>query len=294
MAGIPTFVYDEKNQFSPMLFEELTKRGMALAVVSREELFSAITANSPDLVVFNLSATPGVDHLSLIQEIRSIDEHLPIFVLTENSDVATAVSFMRAGSTDFMMLPAGMDDLEASLKRASQMYHLARKVFQVERKAAGKGDFLGIVGQSHKMQENFKLISTVAKSNATVMIQGESGTGKELVAKAIHVLSGRPKHKFVDLNCGAIPRELLENELFGHERGAYTGADRRYIGSFERANGGTIFLDEIGEMDPSLQVKILRVLQERSFQRVGGSEKVQVDVRVVAATNRDLQKEVEA
>lgn len=294
MAAIPTFVYDEKNQFSPMLFEELTKRGLALTVVSREELFSAITANSPDLVLFNLAATPGVDHLSLIQEIRSIDEHLPIFVLTENSDVATAVSFMRAGSTDFMMLPAGMDQLEASLKRASQMYHLARKVFQVERKAAGKGDFLGIVGQSYKMQENFKLISTVAKSNATVMIQGESGTGKELVAKAIHVLSGRPKHKFVDLNCGAIPRELLENELFGHERGSYTGADRRYIGSFERASGGTIFLDEIGEMDPSLQVKILRVLQERAFQRVGGSERVQVDVRVVAATNRDLQKEVEA
>src|SRR5262245_50389579 len=137
MASIPTFVYDEKNQFSPMLFEELTKRGLALSVVSREDLFPAIAANSPDLVLFNLSATPGVDHLSLIQEIRSIDEHLPIFVLTENSDVATAVSFMRAGSTDFMMLPAAMEELEISLKRASQMYHLARKVFQVERKSVG-------------------------------------------------------------------------------------------------------------------------------------------------------------
>src|SRR5262249_45648731 len=178
-------------------------------------------------------------------------------------------------------------------RRASQMYHLTRKVFQVERKATGKGDFLGIVGQSVKMQENFKLITTVAKSNATVLIQGESGTGKELVAKAIHVLSGRPKQKFVDLNCGVLHGELLENELFGHERGAYTGADRRSIGSFERANGGTIFLDEISEMDPSLQVKILRVLQERNFQRVGGSEKMHVDVRVVAATNRDLAKEVE-
>jgi len=293
MTAIPTFVFDEKNQFSPMLFEELAKRGFALQVVTKEEIFPAISSAPPEIVLFNLALTPGVDHLSLIQEIRSIDEHLPIFVLTENSDVATAVAFMRAGATDFMVLPAALDQLEASLKRAGQMYHLARKVFQVERKAAGKGDFLGIVGQSAKMQDNFKMISTVAKSNATVLIQGESGTGKELVAKAIHVMSGRPKHKFIDLNCGAIPRELLENELFGHERGAYTGADRRYIGSFERANGGTIFLDEISEMDPSLQVKILRVLQERSFQRVGGSEKVQVDVRVVAATNRDLQKEVE-
>ncbi|MCE9624685.1 MAG: sigma-54 dependent transcriptional regulator [Deltaproteobacteria bacterium] len=293
MGAIPTFVFDEKNQFSPMLFEELTKRGFALRVVGKDELFPALSSTPPDLVIFNLAATPGVDHLTMIQEIRSIDEHLPVFVLTESSDVATAVSFMRAGASDFMVLPASTEQFEASLKRASQMYHLARKVFQVERKAVGKGDFLGIVGQSGRMQENFKMISTVAKSNATVLIQGDSGTGKELVAKAIHVMSGRPKHKFIDLNCGAIPRELLENELFGHERGAYTGADRRYIGSFERANGGTIFLDEISEMDPSLQVKILRVLQERSFQRVGGSEKVHVDVRVVAATNRDLQKEVE-
>ncbi len=293
MGSIPTFVYDEKNQFSPMLFEELARRGFNLQAVGKEDLFPSLANHSPDLVLFNFNATPGVDHMSLVQEIRSIDEHLPIFVLAEHSDVSTAVGFMRAGATDFLVLPAGMDQLEASLKRASQMYHLARKVFQVERKAVGKGDFLGIVGQSNQMQDNFKMISTVAKSNATVLIQGESGTGKELIAKAIHVMSGRPKHKFIDLNCGAIPRELLENELFGHERGAYTGADRRYIGSFERANGGTIFLDEISEMDPSLQVKILRVLQERSFQRVGGSEKVHVDVRIVAATNRDLQKEVE-
>ncbi|HCU23427.1 MAG TPA: hypothetical protein DF383_00275 [Deltaproteobacteria bacterium] len=294
MTVIQTYVYDEKNQFSPLLFEELAKRGFGLRPLGRDEFLKTLAQDLPELVLFNLAVTPDVDHLSLIQEIRAIDEHLPIFVLTENSDVATAVEFMRAGSTHYTLLPAPLDQLEAGLKRSSQMYHLARKVFQAERKAAGKGDFLGIVGQSLKMQENFKMISTVAKSNATVLIQGESGTGKELVAKALHALSGRPKHKFVDLNCGAIPRELLENELFGHERGAYTGADRRYIGSFERADGGTIFLDEISEMDPSLQVKILRVLQERAFQRVGGSEKVRVDVRVVAATNRDLSKEVEA
>src|SRR5262249_9134401 len=140
-------------------------------------------------------------------------------------------------------------------------------------------------GSSVKMQENFKTIGNVAKSKATVIILGESGTGKELVAKAIHALSDRSKGKFIDINCGAIPKELLENELFGHERGAYTGADRRYIGSFERAQGGTLFLDEICEMDLSLQVKLLRVLQERSFSRVGGGEKIAIDVRVIAATN---------
>ncbi|MFO1518461.1 MAG: sigma-54 dependent transcriptional regulator [bacterium] len=134
----------------------------------------------------------------------------------------------------------------------------------------------------------------MAKSKATVLILGESGTGKELVAKAIHSLSDRSKNKFIDLNCGAIPKELLENELFGHEKGAYTSADRRYIGSFERANGGTLFLDEICEMDLPLQVKLLRVLQERSFLRIGGSEKIDIDVRIVAATNRNIQEEVHA
>ncbi len=293
MEAAQLLVYDEKNNFSAVLKEELTKRGFRLSVLGMDALLASLAQDSPDAVLMNFADIPGVDHLGMLQEIHSLEEHLPLFVLAPHSDVSTAVSFMRGGATDFMILPPDMEQLAASIRRASHVYHLTKKIYQAERKATHKGDFLGIVGQSPRMQENFKLISTVAKSNATVLIQGESGTGKELVAKATHVLSGRQKTRFVDLNCGAIPRELLENELFGHERGSYTGADRRYIGSFERANGGTIFLDEISEMDPSLQVKILRVLQERSFQRVGGSERVHVDVRVVAATNRDLNKEVE-
>jgi DNA-binding NtrC family response regulator len=292
METIQILMLDEKNQFSSSLLEELIHRGFVIRVLEMDELLATIPKTPPDAVLMNFSSTPTVEQLSVVQEIHSLDEHLPIFVLAPSSDVMTAVGIMKAGATDFYLLPTAMDQLDSSLRRASHFYHLARKVFQMERKDAGKGEFLGIIGQSPKMQENFRVISTVAKSNATVLIQGESGTGKELVAKAIHALSGRAKNKFIDLNCGAIPRELLENELFGHERGAYTGADRRYIGSFERADGGTIFLDEISEMDPSLQVKILRVLQERSFQRVGGSEKVQVDVRIVAATNKDLGEEV--
>jgi len=293
MDAINLYVYDEKNSHSHQVIDDLARRGFSVRVLETDELLSTISKSTPEAVLMNLSQSPAVDQLSLVQEIHSLDEHLPVFVLVPNSDVMTAVSFMKAGAQDYMVWPNSVDQLDASIRRASHVYTLTKKIFAAERKAANKGDFLGIVGQSPRMQENFKMISTVAKSNATVLIQGESGTGKELVAKALHALSGRPKNKFVDLNCGAIPRELLENELFGHERGSFTGADRRYIGSFERANGGTIFLDEISEMDPSLQVKILRVLQERAFQRVGGSDRIQVEVRVVAATNRDLNKEVE-
>ena len=155
-----------------------------------------------------------------------------------------------------------------------------------------QGGLGGMVGQSPSMQEIFNMVRMVAKSNATVLITGDSGTGKELVAKAIHDLSPRNKKKLLDINCGAIPRELLENELFGHERGAYTGADKRYLGSCERADGGTLFLDEISEMDPLLQVKLLRFLQERSFVRIGGNESISVNVRIIAATNRDIVKDV--
>ncbi|MDX1386863.1 MAG: sigma-54 dependent transcriptional regulator [bacterium] len=293
METFRLLAYDEKNKFSTALLEELVHRGFSLQALNMDELLSSVSKEPPDAVIFNFEGSPSVDKVAVLHEIRSLEEHLPLFVLAPSSDVSSAVQIMKAGATDFLLLPASLDDLEKSLRRSIQVFQLSRRIFRMEEKHNVKGDFFGIVGQSPKMQENFKTIAKVAKTNATVLIQGESGTGKELVAKALHLLSGRPKNKFIDLNCGAIPRELLENELFGHERGAFTGAERRYIGSFERANGGTIFLDEIGEMDPSLQVKILRVLQERSFQRVGGSERVMVDVRIVTATNRDLLKEVE-
>ncbi len=292
MKSIRVLAFDEKNQFSTEIFNELIQRGISLQVLSIDEMMSEVSKAPPDVVLFNFAVSPSIEHISVIQELHSIEEHLPIYALAPGSEVATAVQLMKAGASDFLMLPVDIDDLERKLRRSSQVYQLTRRIYRMEESPRTEGDFFGIVGQSPQMQDNFKTIVKVAKTNVTILVMGESGTGKELIAKALHSLSGRPKNKFIDLNCGAIPRELLENELFGHERGAYTGADRRYIGSFERANGGTIFLDEIGEMDPSLQVKILRVLQERSFQRVGGSEKVMVDVRIVTATNRDLALEV--
>lgn len=293
MNPIKILAYDEKNPFSSGLAEGLLAHGFQLQFLGMDELLSAVSKEPPEVILFNFNTAPTVEQITIIQEIRAVEDHLPIFVLAPHADVATAVSLMKAGASDFQLLPANLDQLEQNIRRASEVCQLARRVFREEDPSAARGDFFGIVGQSQKMQDNFKTIAKVAKTNVTILIQGESGTGKELVAKAIHLLSGRPKNKFIDLNCGAIPRELLENELFGHERGAYTGADRRYIGSFERANGGTIFLDEIGEMDPSLQVKILRVLQERCFNRVGGTDRVDVDVRVVTATNRNLAKDVE-
>ena len=285
--------YDEKNDHSSFILDTLKEESCQVVLSSLEHLPNVFTQEAADLVLINLAGNPSEALHEIIAEIKQIDEEIPIIFLTPHSEVREVVRLMKSGIYDFIALPVEKEMLVHTLEKAVHLYHLARKVFYLERERGWKGEFFGIVGNSIQMQENFKVISTVAKSHATVLILGESGTGKELVAKAIHMLSDRVKNKFIDLNCGAIPRELLENELFGHERGAYTGADKRYIGSFQRAHGGTLFLDEICEMDLGLQVKLLRVLQERSLMRVGGGEKIEVDVRIVAATNRHIQEEVE-
>ncbi len=290
--NIKVVFYDEKNEFSSWLLEVLQSEGCQVSSAKLNDLSQVFNQETADVVIFNLSGNPSEALCEAIAEIKQIDEEIPLFCLTPHCEVNEVVRLMKMGIYDLVLLPLEKERFINSLDRAIQLYRLSQRVFYLERQKNWKGDFFGIVGNSAQMQENFKTISTVAKSHATVIILGESGTGKELVAKAIHMLSDRSKNKFIDLNCGAIPKELLENELFGHERGSYTGADRRYIGSFQRAHGGTLFLDEICEMDLSLQVKLLRVLQERSLMRIGGTEKVAVDVRIVAATNRDIQEEV--
>lgn len=230
----------------------------------------------------------------LVEAIRSADDNLPVIVLTRSKSPESAVSTMKAGAYDYLFYPTDVERLRNSISNAIRLYDLTKRVFFLESQVGWTNSFEGIVGQSPQMQEIFGMIKMVSKSNATVLISGDSGTGKELVAQAIHNLSSRGKKRFLDINCGAIPRELLENELFGHEKGSYTGADKRYVGSCERADGGTLFLDEISEMDPQLQVKLLRFLQERSFMRVGGNELISVDVRIIAATNKHIAKEVSA
>lgn len=242
------------------------------------------------VIVFENPDSSGA--AKLVKGIVELNDNLPVVVLTRSKSPESAVGAMKAGAYDYLFYPGDVDKLQNVVQNAVRMYDLTKRVYFLESQfgiATGLGD---IIGQSPQMQEIFGMIRMVAKSNATVLVTGASGTGKELVAQAIHRMSDRGGKKFLDINCGAIPRELLENELFGHEKGAYTGADRRYLGSCERANGGTLFLDEICEMDPLLQVKLLRFLQERSFSRIGGNEQITVDVRIIAATNRDMAEEV--
>ncbi len=248
----------------------------------------------PDAIV--VLADEGIDAVhTLLEHVHAVDDHLPVMVVLPSGTVADAVMLMKHGAYDVVVWPVESAHLQRLLEHAVRMYHLTKRIFLLESQVGNgwRGKFDDLIGQSSKMQDVFQMIQTVAPSQATVLITGESGTGKELVARAMHRRSKRAKHPFMDLNCGAIPRELLENELFGHERGAFTGAERRYLGCCERAQGGTLFLDEICEMEPALQVKILRLLQERTFSRVGGTEKVSVDLRFIAATNRSIQQEVE-
>lgn len=228
-----------------------------------------------------------------LEEIKKFNEGLPVFVFAHDSDVSFAVGMLKSGVVDHYVRPLDSETFLKTLEREVRLYNLTKKVFIGGRIPFEGYVFENMIGRSRKMQDNFQMIAAVAKSNATVLITGESGVGKELVAKALHRLSERSKERFVDINCGAIPHDLLENELFGHEKGSFTGAHKRYIGSFEAAHKGTLFLDEISEMDVLLQVKLLRVLQERSFSRIGGNEKINIDVRIVAATNCVIQSSIE-
>ncbi len=245
-----------------------------------------------DCVVLLIENPDTQGTIELIDGLKGMDDNLPVLVLTRSKSAENAVAAMKAGAFDYLMMPVEMEKIHNVINNAIRLYTLIKRVYLLENQVNTQTALGSIIGQSPQMLEIFNMIRMVGKSNATVLIIGESGTGKELVAQAIHDFSLRKKNIFLDINCGAIPRELLENELFGHERGAYTGADKRYIGSCERAEGGTLFLDEISEMDPLLQVKLLRFLQERSFMRIGGNESISVDVRIVAATNRAIEDEV--
>lgn len=248
--------------------------------------------NDIDVMLLSFGRDGAEAGVSLLKRVKEQQEDLPIICLSRAANVEQVVGIMKEGAFDYFEMPPQISKLKLALANAVRNAQLTKKVMLLESQVGWQGKFDDLVGSSSGMLEIFQMIQTVAKSNATVLIMGESGTGKELVARAIHRHSDRASKKFIDINCGAIPRELLENELFGHERGAYTGADRQYIGSCERANGGTLFLDEVSEMDPALQVKILRVLQERTCTRVGGTEKIELDIRIIAATNKDLKSEV--
>jgi DNA-binding NtrC family response regulator len=263
-----------------------------IETVAAKDARQALVRSAPHCVLVAFADGTLRMQETVLEELTAYDDNLPFIAVARKAKLEDAVALMKAGAYDYFACPLNHVRLKHVVTNAIRLYGLTKKVFLLESSMGWRMGLEDMVGQSAGMQEVYQSVQMVAKSNATVLILGESGTGKELVARAIHRLSARGAHKMIDINCGAIPRELLENELFGHERGSFTGADRRYQGSCEVANGSTLFLDEISEMDPSLQVKMLRFLQERNFTRVGGNENISVDVRVIAATNRDLEKEV--
>ena len=253
---------------------------------SGEEALNLIETQHPAVVLTDL-VLPEMDGLTLLQKLKETGRPPIVLLVTGHGSVETAVEAMRHGAFDYLTKPVDATRLQVLLEKSIEQESLSREVNFLRHQLRQKGSFGQLVGQAKSMQEVYRWIELAATSTAPVLIYGESGTGKELVARTIHDLSNRRNKPFVAINCAAIPETLIESELFGHERGAFTGATERRLGCFELADSGTLFLDEIAEMDTSTQAKLLRVLQEGSFRRVGGGKgEVQVDVRVVAATNR--------
>jgi DNA-binding NtrC family response regulator len=246
---------------------------------------------SPEVVVTDLKM-PGLDGIELIQKIRDRDPEIVVVVMTAHGAVETAVKAMRQGAVDYITKPVNFDELSIVLTREIERKRLRAEATQLRERLSQRNRVSNMIGSSPAMQKVFDTVLQVAPSRASVLITGESGTGKELIAAAIHEHSPRAKGPFVKLHCAALAETLLESELFGHERGAFTGAVGRREGRFEQADKGTLFLDEIGEISPSTQVKLLRFLQEHEFERVGGNQTIKVDVRIVAATNRNLLERV--
>ncbi len=281
--------------------ERNTREGLRRAIQRDYDVFVAEDARSAmevlaehhvDVMLSDVRM-PGGDGLSLLREVRAKYPDVACILLTAYGSVETAVEAMKSGASDFLTKPVNLDHLDILLKRTIRNRSLESENRELRKQLDSKFGLENIIGGSPAMERLFDVIKQVAPSQATVLIQGPSGTGKELVAHAIHTLSPRASGPFVAVHCAALSSTLLESELFGHEKGAFTGAVSQRKGRFEMAEGGTLFLDEISEIEPSVQVKLLRVLEERCFERVGGDEMVNVDIRIVSATNRDLRKYVE-
>lgn len=246
----------------------------------------------PHLILLDIML-PDINGIDLLKKIKATNPKLPIIMLSAQGSIEVALESLRLGAFDYFPKPIDKNKLEPAIRNATKNYELEKELENLNEIIKKQYSFDNIISSHDNMQEVFKLVTKVLNNDISVLIHGESGTGKELIAQAIHFNGSRKSEPFVVVNCASIPRELLESELFGHEKGSFTGAHQRKIGKFELAKNGTIFLDEIGEMEMALQAKILRVIQQKEFERVGGNETIKTNVRIISATNRDLQEAVE-
>jgi len=282
---------DEKN-LRWVLAKNLKEEGFSIIEAEDgEEAFNSFVDKEPDMVILDYRM-PKIDGMEVLHRINKINEKIPVIMITAHGNTEAAVEAMKLGAVDYLTKPFDMEELKIKINKALNIDWMTREIEYLKSENVQPFD-KRIIGSSRIMHEVFEMIEKVADTHATVLITGESGTGKELIANAIHQKSPRSDQPYITVNCGAIPENLLESELFGYEKGAFTGAQSRKPGRFDRANGGTIFLDEVGELSLPLQVKLLRVLQEREFERVGGTAVIKADVRVIAATNRNLEQMVE-
>jgi len=285
-------VDDEKNYLT-ILSALLEDEGFeVLTAPGGSEALEVHKSSDLDLILTDMKM-PKMDGIELLENIKENDPDLPVIMMTAHGTVDKAVEAMQKGAYTYVLKPFDNERLIIYVKKATSMYQVVKENRRLRDAVESQYRFGNIIGKSKKMRDVFDTIQKVAPSSATVLIEGESGTGKELVARSIHFNSPRREKPFVAVNCSALAENLLESELFGHEKGAFTGAVATKKGRFELADGGTLFLDEIGELSPNLQVKLLRVLQEKVFERVGGVRTISVDIRILAATNKDLQQEMQ-
>ena len=285
-------VVDDEPGLRDVLSIMLKRAGYAVTMATDgEEAIELLNKEIFDLVITDLKM-PKVDGMAVLRAVKSTSPETVVLIITAFASADSAVEAMKQGAYDYLTKPFQVDEVQLIVRNALEKRRLTTENLLLKREMASQSSFAQLVGQSDAMQKVFEVVRKVADSKSNVLICGESGTGKELVARAIHYNSVRSTLPFVAVNCSAVPETLLESELFGHMKGSFTGAISNKAGLFEIANGGTIFLDEIGDTTPTIQVKLLRVIQEREFRRVGGSQDIKVDVRIVAATNRDLEKAV--
>jgi len=286
-------IVDDEPNIRRVLSAVFAKAGYEVFTAENGKKALDVISTEPSLDVMLCDLVmPDLNGVEVLRSAREINPRLSVVMITAHGTIKTAVDAMKLGAFDYITKPFDMDEIKLIVKNALERSRLLTENIHLKQELQSRYRFDGIIGASRKMQEVFKIVERVANSNATVLIRGESGTGKELIARAIHYNSLRRDKPFIAVSCAALPETLLESELFGYERGAFTGAVGQKAGRFELAHHGTLFLDEIPDISPAMQVKMLRVLQEREFERVGGTKSVRVDVRLLAATNRDLERAV--